>query len=371
MVGALVAAFAAAASSAPACPAELPHAPEVPAAIVLRTSCGGFRLAPDGRVTRLPAGWFARHAGWTGRRYGADLKLRRTRAGGIILRRGGRTLWRSSGLYRNDGGSVAFGPGSFAFAAHHRGVFLTDLDRPERLVLRGRGLFPMDFTRRGELLVGAQAAIIVLDRRGRVVARHRHRHRNGYTFDPWSETLYFVSRRGVLTAATGGRTRPLRRVADAGWLWAFGRDRLVLQERRAFAVLDADGTTVAETRWGGARPAALDSGPSASADGRWFAFRRSSVRAGSRRGGLATVYLLRSGETQARPLFRHRLGAAGCAPGANLTWHGRFVLYDAYEGGLAVLDTLRGGGRDLTALARSLSRRQNDTVSAYWASQVS
>ena len=63
--------------------------------------------------------------------------------------RDGRLVWRSQSLYPNDGGSVAFGPGEFAFASYRRGVFLTDLTSGERLVVRGRGLFPYEFTSGG------------------------------------------------------------------------------------------------------------------------------------------------------------------------------------------------------------------------------
>ena len=39
----------------------------------------------DGRVSRLPRHWFAKHGGGTGRRYGADIAVRRTHAGQFIL----------------------------------------------------------------------------------------------------------------------------------------------------------------------------------------------------------------------------------------------------------------------------------------------
>src|ERR687884_2252491 len=148
------------------CRSALPRGPAVPAAIVLRTSCGAFRLGPDGRVTRLPRRWLARHSGGTGRRYGADLQLRPTRTGRIVVLRRGRLLWRSTGRYPRDGGDVAFGPHAFAFASYRRGVFLTDLGRPERLVVRGRGLYPFGFLRDGELLVTSSRSIAVVSRGG-------------------------------------------------------------------------------------------------------------------------------------------------------------------------------------------------------------
>ena len=61
---------------------------------------------------------------------------RRNSAGAYFLLRHGHLVWRSHDLYPNDGSSIAFGPHSFAFASYRRGVFLTNLDGPERLVLR-------------------------------------------------------------------------------------------------------------------------------------------------------------------------------------------------------------------------------------------
>src|SRR5207248_4193123 len=109
------------------CRAPLPRAPAVPAPLVAWSSCGAFRIRTDGRVVRLPRHWLARHSGGTGRRWEAKLDIRRNRPGRYVLVREGRVVWRSRGLYPNDGGSIAFGPGRFAFASYRRGVFMTDL----------------------------------------------------------------------------------------------------------------------------------------------------------------------------------------------------------------------------------------------------
>jgi len=97
------------------CRAALPQGPPVPAAIVFKTSCGGYLLATTGHVTRLPRHWFASHSGGTGRRFGADLQIRRNRTGRITLLRHGRLAWRSRDLYPNTAADVAFGPHAFAF----------------------------------------------------------------------------------------------------------------------------------------------------------------------------------------------------------------------------------------------------------------
>src|SRR6266436_2368869 len=67
----VAAALGAAPPDAHPCRTPLPHGPAVPSPIVLWTSCGGFRLAPDGRVSRLPRRWLAKQGSGTGRRYGA------------------------------------------------------------------------------------------------------------------------------------------------------------------------------------------------------------------------------------------------------------------------------------------------------------
>src|SRR6266700_5676928 len=101
MVATLLAAAALASTTAPAhpCRARLPRGPAVPAPIVLWTTCGGYRVAADGTVSRLPRHWLVRHGSGTGRRYGAHLDIRRTRAGGFLLLFKGRVVWRSSSLY--------------------------------------------------------------------------------------------------------------------------------------------------------------------------------------------------------------------------------------------------------------------------------
>ena len=117
--------------------------------------------------------------GGTGRRWEAQITIRRDRAGDIRLLRDGRLVWRSQSLYPNDGGSVAFGPGEFAFASYCRGVFLTDLTSGERLVVRGRGLFPYDFTSGGDLIVTGKRTIALVSRQGVTVRRLAVRARNG------------------------------------------------------------------------------------------------------------------------------------------------------------------------------------------------
>lgn len=319
-------------------------------------------------MTRLPRHWLALRSGGTGRRFGADLELRRTRPGRFLLLRHGRLVWRSRGLYPNDGGDVAFGPRAFAFASYRRGLFLTDLESPERLVMPGSGLFPIDFTRRGELVVSVPHAIAVVSRSGATLRRYPLRRRTGYTFDEKTDSVFFVTPDETLARASGTRLRRLRTVRGIkGSLTAEPGGFLFFQAMHGVTITRRDGAVVARARW---RAGALDSGVDASPDGRTFAFRLSTARPGSRR-ARATVYLVRANQTQAHVLYSHHLGRSGCASGARLTWHRRFLLYSSLDGKLTVLDTQRRGVQDLGRFARTLPRLgPNERADAFWLSDL-
>jgi len=316
----------------------------------------------------LPRHWFAKHAGGTGRTYGADLAIRRTRAGRFALLRRGRVVWRSSGLYR-DGADIAFGPHEFAFVSYRRGVFLTDMHGAERLVARGRGLYPNGFTPTGKLIVAGARALSVVSPDGTTLRRYPFRQRNGHAFDERSGALFFVTPGGLLARAYGARmsiVRPLgaldgmMSLASPGLLMFSGRDDVAVTRR--------DGTLVARASWAGSPLQVFDSGLSASPDGRRFAFRLTNAGPGSRT-GRAVVYLLRAGETRARAIYRRRLGPSGCAVGAGLSWHGLFLLYSSSDGRRAILDTRDGGALDLGPLVRALpSLARTEGANAYWAS---
>ena len=100
-----------------------------------------------------------------------------------------------------------------AFNSYHRGVFLTDLRGPERLVYAGRGRYPHAFFPSGRLLVTGGRALVVLAPDGWVERRYPYLRRRGYGFDARSETLFFVTPRGRLGTLResglpwGGRSR--------------------------------------------------------------------------------------------------------------------------------------------------------------------
>ncbi len=319
------------AAHADPCAAPPPRGPAVPAPIVLSTDCGWFRLETGGAVSRLPIDWLAKQNRAWRQRHGDGLTTRRTHAGRYLVVRRGRVVWRSAGLYYNEAGSIALGPRAFAFDSYgRRGVFLTDLRGPERLVLRGRGLYPIDFTDQGYLLVSGRRTITVLSPAGKVVRRYRYRHSSSFSFDLQTRTLYFVAPDGMLSAVRGPAVRRIRRIGAQGAISTLGRRLLVFTAQRHVAILRRDGSFVAQAGWRGARRE-LDAGVVTSDDGRAFAFRVTSSRPGARNSP-AFVYLLRAGESRAHVVYRHRIGQAGCGTSGSLSWHRSALLYRSVDG---------------------------------------
>ena len=345
------------AASAIACRGGLPHGPAIPAPIVLSTSCGRFVIGDDGSVRRLPPRPrpVPKNVSW--RLWGHPLTLRRNRAGRYFILRHGKLVWRSRALYPNDGGNIAFGPHLFAFASYRRGIFLTDLERPERLVVRGRGLYPTDFDDAGRLIVGHGKTIDLISRRGETLRRYRYRLRNGFFFDEGSDKLFFVTPGGVLARARGTKVRLGADVSHVdGTISVDSSDLLVFSGAHSITITRMDGTRVSHASWPRASRVVSDSGVSVSPNHQAFAFRLTDARPGSR-SSTAAVYVVRAGANRARAVYRHHLGPSGCAVGASLAWHGRFLLYDSTDGRKAVVDTTNHRVIDLTRLARRLPHR--------------
>ena len=365
LIGALLASTA---TPARPCEAALPQGPAVPAPIVFRTSCGGFRLNTSGRVSRLPPRWFAAHSSGTGRRFGANLQIRRNRAGRIFLMRQGRLVWRSHDLYPGTGGDVAFGPNAFAFASYYRGIFITDLNSPERLVYRGQGHYPYDFFRSGRLIVTGGRAITVLSPEGGVARRYPYGRRGGFSFDGDTNTLLYVTPRNRLATVTETHLRVGRRLRFAGMVSYTEPQRLVFYGRRSLALTDRTGRLIAHAQWQRGGLDILDSGAAVSSDGRHLAFRLSNARAGAPSGN-AVLFLLAAGERRARAVYRHRLGPIGCGTGANIRWHGQHLLYSSADGQVAIID-IAGHRHDLAQFAAALPRRGgNQPLLVAWSAE--
>jgi len=367
----LLVAGSAAAGPAPErrpCSTSLPRGPQVPAPVVLRTSCGGFLLARDRTVRRLPQRWLDARAGGTGRRYGDDLRIERTAPGRIVLRRAGRVVWRSRHLYRNDGGSIAFGPGAFVFAAWRRGIFVTDLRSPERLLVPGVGLYPLAFLADGTLLVvhgGWGPWVSRVTRDGRVLSRHRYRPKSGFDFDQRTETLHFVTPERALVRLTASSFTAVRPLGDLeGWLWSTRR-HVVLSDAESLAVLRNDGSLVSRWRWRVPQGSLLDAGATPSEDGRWAAFRTRPEKGR----GTVSLHVLRHGSQRATVVHRHGLDQVGCGVGASFSWTGRFLLYAATDGPALLVDARSGRVRSLEAVIARLPRKvAGERPSVRWAS---
>lgn len=337
----------------------------MPAAIVLSNGCGAYRLERDGTIVKLPRHWLARHGSGTGRTYGADLELGASHGGRTVVTRHGRPVWRSA-VHRGGTGNVAFGPHALAFSTYRGGVYLTDLRGPERLVLRGTGLYAYDFDARGRLLVAGPKWLAVLAPDGRTLRRYRFRRANGYAFDSRTGTLYFVTRAGELAAADGSRLRRIRPLRVDGAMTFSRPGLLVFQGGYGVSVTRTDGALVARASWRRSGLSRLDSGISVAPDGRAFAFRLTDGgRSAPRR---AAIEVLRPGESRLHTIDVHRLLPSGCAVGANLRWHGSSLLYDSSDGRVAVFDTSRRRAVELGSIGLPRLTRL-DRTNAGWASE--
>jgi hypothetical protein len=328
--------------------------PALPAAIVAVDDCGAFLAREDGRVERLPRHWLARHSSWTGRVYGPKLQVRFVRRR-LELRVDERAVWRAARVYPDYGGSLAFGPHDlFAFTTFKRGLFLASRPGRERLVVRGRGLYPIGFTPRGDVLVALpRSRIWLVDAGGHVLLRIRYRARNGFAFDERTGTLTWISRRRRLAQLVDRRFALRRRLLTDGWLQLEPAGLLGFVGLRSLLVTSADGSRVASAT---VARGTIDSGVTGSPDGSRFAFR---VRLGAARvGAPVEVYVLRAGGSVARRLLRYRLRAVGCGGGAGYGWDGDALLYYGAEDTRQIaIDTRSGRVTDLSRLVRVLPRR--------------
>jgi hypothetical protein len=330
--------------------------------------CGTFRLESSGRAIRLPRHWLVHHGSGTGRRFGAHLQLRTSRAGRITLRLRKRVVWQSSGSHRNTVTSVAFGPRLFAFSVYRRGVYLTNLRSAERLVVRSRDAYPLDFTRAGRLIVVARRTIVLVSRDGRIARSLRSDPGRGLALDSRSDTLFFVSPSDELAALDGTRVGRIASVAGIRGGFALATpDLLTWTADDALTVTTRGAAVVASARW----PASLgtaDLGVSASADGAFFALRVSDASPGKRDAG-SHVLLLRRGGREAREIFRHRYAQVGCGVLGSLSWHGHDLLYDSGQGPPLIFDADAGTRFMVTRFARRLPHHgAHDLPTAAWAS---
>lgn len=268
-------------------------------------------------------------------------------------------------------GVVAAGPHAVAFQAHHK-LYLAPLGGVERPVAWRE--FPLGWTRDGLYTYRYQGRELLLrsvtGRLVKVIAR-RPLGSDDYVVNG---NLYFIAR-GAVMRAQGTRTEliaPLKRLGLSADVWMQSLGRYIqLQDDHRLVVLRANGSELASTPLppGGARGEGLIGSIAVSPHADAVAFTTASDSSAGGSAAVETVYLLAAGTHTAIPVHREAGSFGGCERWVNLQWHGRWLLYNATEGNIAVIDT-SGAPRavELTTFLRRLTNAR-DEFSAYWSGQ--
>lgn len=332
----------------------------LPAAIVLTTRCGRYRVGAGGRVRflgrrRLPvparSNWFM------------DLTWYRIEHGRLLVGRRHRLLWRSQRRFasaRGEGvGAVALSSTRVAFSFSRGGtstLYLARLGDAERQVARGET--PLGWTPTGSLLTWSVrgGAIGVRSASGPL----QHTLVQGvynFVFDQAGGALIYVAH-GMLERFAGGRVRALARLPE---LRVGGRPTLtplagliVLSGRQRLVVLRPDGSLVSSTALPRAR-ARADQAPGALAADRngQIAFTATSGNTADGSRGVESIYLLPAGARAARSILREHVDFAVCERQAELAWRAGWLLYSTSEGYAAAIDTAQPGRTvELSGLVR-------------------
>jgi hypothetical protein len=374
-VGALVALAGAPADAGAAagCRHSLPHAPRLPAPVVLATACGVFEVGRDGSVSagRRPdvaPGWAPRAiAHPDGRTWVAHHNRR------LVVYRDGRLFWRS----RITGGTdaVAVDGNRIAFTAFRRwtgmNVWLARVGERERMVGRREQL--VGWTRGG--LVTQQGVEVRLRGRDgrllRTLGMARTVVRDG-------DEVVLLTTDDLVVRTDGWRRRVLADLVPLGmanqpWLSVLRGALLQISAGNRVVFLDRNGKRFASAAF--ARAGRRDGGGAIVGEPLTLPHRRAVLFVVNRRHswtdpGVETVYRLDRGHRVPRPLFRSTLHRQTCGDWARLTYRAGRVLFAASQGGVAVLDPAgRAAPIDLTPLGRRLlPTRPNpdDRLSAYW-----
>lgn len=342
----------------------------LPASITIEAGRATFRIERDGRVRRVAAApsAYPKAASYfpgTGTWY----KLSRHR---LMVGRGHKALWRSNLQIPSRWrlGLVAVGPHGVAFQFVHQ-LYMASLGGVEHPVARRE--MPVGWTAAGLYAYAYQGRQLELrSATGRlleVIAR-----RPLQDFFVADGRLYFIVG-GVLMSASGTRIKrlaSLRRLGLSAVSWMEPLGRLTeLQDDHRLVVVRADGSVFASIQMPpvGQGGAALVGLPAVSERAGLLAFTTVTDQSASRRVGTETVYLLRSGANQARPVYTHAGDFGGCARWVNLQWHGRWLLYSANQGYLAVIGGAgRHGAIRLTSFARRLPGA-GEGLNAHWTGQ--
>jgi hypothetical protein len=328
--------------------------------VTITTGCGSFRIGRDGSLRRMstdpspvPQGvsWWPYTGVWD-----------KLADGHLIVGRWQKRLWRSSGSFNvaYEVGAIAVGACALAFSYGDRvpQLYLARLGGRERRIARGE--YPLGWTRGGLYTRAGRGGELVLRSVGGALQETLARQVYTYAYDRASGSLYFIAH-GDLVRAEGAVQRRIASLARLGLttgprlqLQPLG-SLVALEDAHQLVVLRTSGAVFASTPLprGGTRHDGISSQLSAAPAGRAVAFTatRGNTAYGSR--GSETVYLLRPGARSAKAVHTERVNFAVCERGADLAWHGRWLLYSAGEGNAAVIDTRE---RHVVALSRIVRR---------------
>jgi hypothetical protein len=330
----------------------------LPAQLTVHTARGTFALRRHGGVCRVSgdpqpvpegASWWPNSGVWE-----------RSKQGHLVVGRWQRTLWRSHGTFAHgyDIGAIAVSREGIAFSygARRQRLFVASPHGPEHLVARGE--YPLGWTSNGLYTRSDRGGRILLRGSGGTLLARGVR---TYAYDAFSHSLYFVSG-GWLMLDHGGSERALADLSKLGLglrdLQILPLGRLVgLEDRRRLVVLHEDGSAFASTRLprGTRRADGVSAQPVAAPGGSAVAFAATSGNTAYGARGSETVYLLRVGATAAQPIHSERVEFAICERGADLAWHGPWLLYDASEGSTALIDTRTGHAIELTRIVHRIA----------------
>jgi hypothetical protein len=357
LVAAPIAAAAGGGAASHACSARI--GVRLPAQLTVHTARGTFALRRGGGVCRFSgdpqpvpegASWWPNSGIWE-----------RIDRGQLVVGRWQRTVWRSRRRFAHgyEIGAIAVSRQgvAFSYGARRQRLFVAAPHGPEQLVARGE--FPLGWTSNGLYTRSDRGGRIFLRGSGGTLLARGVR---TYAYDSFSHSLYFVSC-GWLMLDHGGSERAL---ADLGKLGLALRDlqilplgrRVGLEDSRRLVVLRQNGSAFASTLLprGTRRADGVSAQPVAATDGSAVAFAATSGNTAYGSRGTETVYLLKAGATVAQPIHTERVEFAICERGADLAWHGPWLLYDASEGNTALIDTRTGHAMELTRLVHRVAR---------------
>lgn len=353
--------------------------PHLPASITLLAGQAhgfiGYRIARDGHIHRMRGSLSQFPRGAEYFPFTRTWFLVRHRH--LIVGRGRRPAWRSHLVIASQLqlGLVSLGPHAVAFQHDHK-LYVAPLGGGERAV--GGSEMPLGWTPAGLYTYRYRDRALVLRSTTGAFLKAIVGRPLGSDDFVMDGRLYFITH-GVLESAVGARIQRINSLANLRmpdpWLQPLGR-LLELQDNRRLTVLRPDGSVFAWTALPrrGRDTASISSSVTASPDGSAVAFTGAvgesndpnAVQGGH---GTETVYLLRPGAHTALSLHTERVAFRVCERGANLAWHGSWLLYSNSEGNLVAIDTTGAHPAiDLSRVVRRL-RGAGTGFSAVWTGQ--